>query len=151
MASQFVTSVYGRVKKVDGDKVTVSFSWTTKIREREIDAKDIRKLDGSLTFGTPIGYKDGKKWRAAKLIHMGKKQSWVAAFAGKPKQVPTDSIKAVDVKKYKKGDKVWASFAGTFKPATVTGVMEEGVKYQVKFDKWGDTEVSLAEITAPLE
>ena len=134
----YVTSNYGRVKELKGDKVVVEHHWVTKVESPEVSTRDVLLLSGELEFGAPVAYKQAADWYSAQLLHKGADQSWVMGFAGKPVQVPTADVKAVPVGKlFKVGAAVWARFgSGKFMEAKVVGVLEKGLRYQTKWTKF---------------
>jgi hypothetical protein len=152
----YVTSNYGRVTEVKGDKVVVAHPWALKVESAEVSAQDVLLLSGELEFGAPVAYKQGADWYSATLLHKGADKSWVMGFAGKPLQVPTADVKAVPVGKvHKVGAAVWARFgSGKFMEAKVVGVLDKGLRYQTKWTKFpaGDKpdEMVYAHVTTDL-
>jgi hypothetical protein len=151
MVAHSITSSYGRVQSAKDGKVTVGYDWISKVKSKEFDAADVLKIHGKKRFGQPVAYKQGKDWHVGTVLHKGKDKVWVLAFAGRTKQIAKGDIQPMNVSRFKKGDKVWASWAGRLKPAEVIGVIEKGVLYKVKFEKLGEQTLPFAKVTSPIK
>lgn len=100
---------YGRVVKLDGDKVVVRYRSGNRLSEQTLEASRVLPLaKKAWVFGAPVAYKDGERWASGRLVLDGEADAYVfdgAAVTRRPKA----ELKLVDVgKKWSKGAKVWA-------------------------------------------
>lgn len=144
------TAAPGRVVSVDGDEATVDVEWVDEVESKKIPVAELLVLGDGAVFGDPIAYEDEGVTRHGELVHRSEPTSWVIAWGGQPKQVPTARIKPMDVTRiYAEGDQVMATFVGRFTPAKVTRVESNGVRYEVDRKEGGVETLSFTEITAP--
>lgn len=152
MVSTYVTSAYGRVKSVSGGRAAVAFMFGGRADKGDFKIEEIMPITGAPRFGQPVGYLKDGKWSAGILVQSEAKTTWLLGFMGKPTQVPTADVRPVKPQVFKVGDKVWASWVSTYKPATVTAVVDGGVGYKVLFEgEKAPQDKSWAELTAPLQ
>jgi len=143
------TTVPGRVVRVDDDQATVSVEWVDDVKEEKVPLGALLLLGGG-TFGDPIAYEDEGVSRHGELVSRGEVTSWIITWGGKPKQVPTQSIRHVDVGRiFAPGDRVMATFVGRFTTAAVVRVESNGVRYVVDRKEGGIETLSFTEVTAP--
>jgi hypothetical protein len=149
-------SSFGRVTKVSGDTVTMSYAFGELESELDAPKAEVVLVDGTLKLGAPVAFKAGGKWSAGRFLAKTADEAWVA-----PHWVDNDpvvrlklaDVRAIDAAKaLKVGDAcVCAGPAqkGELLPGKVTKA--GGVFYEVKLDGGGTVKVPFDRISAPLK
>lgn len=152
---------FGRVLSGDvKSTVKVRYRYAGTQEEKDFEPGQVIRLDGTLHFGAPVAYsesKEGEKgerklvWYAAQLIQTAEQKAWVVTAAGKPIRMDLGSVKAMGVQSvHKPGDKIWAVRGEELLPAELVEVLDDGLRYKVKFAGEEST-VSLEAVTPPLK
>ena len=152
---------FGRV--VSGDlksKIKVRYRFAGTQEEKDFEPAEVIRLDGTLRYGAPVAYSQLKEaergerklvWYPAQLIQTAEEKAWIVTASGKPIRVEIASVKPMGVQSvHKPGDKVWAVKADELTPAEIAEVVEDGLRYKVKFGAEEST-VSLESVTPPLK
>jgi len=124
----------GRVVEAGADGVKVAFEFAGKTETTIAQPHDLLPLTGRLELGAPVAYKskpEDDAFRSSYLIYTDGKTAWLSGR----KEAPVSLVKAIDVNRvFKKGDKVFAESIdtrGKFQPATVAGVLDGGIRYEL--------------------
>ena len=152
LVSTYITSAYGRVRSVSGNRVKTEFFWAGKPTTGEVALNEVLPLSGSLGFGQPVAWLDNGSWKHGQLVQSDSSKSWVLGFIGKPTRVATSDVRPVKPTLHKVGESVWAEWVGQWKPASIKAVIQGGLGYKIVFD--GETKTqdkSWAEVMAPIE
>ncbi len=152
---------FGRV--VSGDaksKVKVRYRFAGTQEEAEFDPSEVIRLDGTMRYGAPVAYSLQKEaergerkivWYPAQLIQTAEEKAWIVTAAGKPIRVELNTVKPMGIQAvHKPGDKIWAVKSEELTPAEIAEVVEDGLRYKVKFGAEEST-VSLESVTPPLK
>lgn len=152
MVDEAAAGPLGRVVE-PGDKIKVKYVFGTSVSDTTEKPEQVWPLAGKVAFAEPVGFKEGDKWSYGRVAQTDAEKSWVITSSGHVKQVDTPSVKPLDINTvYKAGDAVWAVWVGTFKPAKITEVIDEGVAYKIKYDdKDEEKQLGFGEVTKPLE
>jgi hypothetical protein len=146
-------AVCGLVVSASDQKVKVMFDWGSQIDTREVEPYEVLALDGKLSYGAPVLYKEqGEEgWQAGSLVYMNAKTAWLQ---GNIKADPK-LVKPVDVmKKYKKGDKVLAYPMNTitvYRPGKITKVLEDGLFYEYEVEDGRTETADYCHVTSPIK
>lgn len=154
IVSIYVTSAYGKIVEVIGDKAKVKFMWALELQEEEFGFEEIIKLSGNMEFGSPVAYKEGSDWNFAQLLYNDGSICWVAGFMGEPIQVNSSDVVSVNVNKiYNVGDRIAFKFgSGSFMAGEITEVKEGALIYTVQYESFDSSDdFEFAEITDILE
>ncbi|MFO0547192.1 MAG: hypothetical protein U0271_02325 [Polyangiaceae bacterium] len=149
---------FARVVGTEGGKVRVRYRYAGDLQEVVVAANALRKLDGALHFGAPAAFSEVGEtaggnikttWRPVFFVHSAEDRTWVVTSSGRPIRVPSKNVKPLDVQViHKPGDKVWVTRGEEFKPASVSEVEDEGLRYKLRLDSGEDTSATFEGVSA---
>lgn len=127
----------GRVVEAGADGVVkVAFEFAGKTETQVAQAHDLLPLTGRMELGAPVAYKtkpEDDAFRSSYLVYTDGKSAWLSGR----KEAPVSLVKTIDVNRvFKKGDKVFADSVdtkGKYQPATIAGVLDGGIRYELTF------------------
>jgi hypothetical protein len=137
-------TMYGYVKSVDGDKLTMSYLSGSKVKDKLAKAELFLAFDkGAFQLGTPVLFKKGDDWGNGLVVSADGEQVYVLSHSGKDTTV--EPMNKADLKlldgfaKHKKGAKVMVKQSSGMSPlkwlpGVVTKVHGGGAAYEVKTD-----------------
>jgi len=96
LAGNFFVASYARVV-ASAANVTVDVALPGRVTRRDIVRDSVLPLDGTLTFGAPVHFKDGDAERFGILVYKGADKSYVADATRFMKQVPTAALHAMPI------------------------------------------------------
>lgn len=156
------TRAFGRVLSAEPNaNAKIRFRFAGTIEEKDIDPKELVRLDGTLRFGAPVGYGEEKEgdrgstkivWRPAQFVQSTGDKAWVVTSAGKPLRVPLTQVKPLMVNNtFRVGDKLFAARGDELLPGQLAEVLEDGLRYKIKLDVGDETTVGLEGVTVPIK
>jgi hypothetical protein len=120
------------------------------ISETTISRQATLKLDGTLSFGAPVAFKDGATWVGGWYGGGDASKGFVAMGKGW-KVVDAKALKALKIGTlHAAGAAVWTKTSKGFEPGTVEEALDDGLRYKVKL-KSGSTTAAFDAVSAPLE
>lgn len=118
--------------------------------ETTISRQATLKLDGALSFGAPVAFKDGSTWVGGWYGGGDASKAFVAMGKGW-KVVDAKSLKVLKLNAaHAAGASVWTKTANGFEPGTVEQSLDDGLRYKVKL-KSGASTAAFDAVSAPLE
>lgn len=124
----------GRVVTASDAEIKVALIIDEVKTERTFQPDAVLPLDGKLGFGAPVAYRlqaDANAWSLGWHVYNDGVNAWLEGAT----RAPLAQVKPLDVtRSYRAGDKAFAILPSTdtFAPVTVTKIMDDGLRYEVK-------------------
>lgn len=153
VVDEAAASAFGRAISVDTDAGRVKFLYEFggSVTEDDLDLDSVIKLEDKLSFGQPVAWKAEDVWNTGELCGSDKEKAFVLDSSSRPQVVPTADLRVIKTSPLKKGQKVWARDV-QFKPATIVEVLEDGLRYKVRWEgATKDETVPYNDVTLPLK
>jgi hypothetical protein len=124
---------------------------------KEVKLDSLKILDEKKYLpGSPVSFKNGRKWEYGQLIFADKKMASIIGFAGKVDYVPVTSLSPIPfTRTFPKNRWVWSPWYNSFQGCKVLKVINKGVGYLIEFsgkpiDKYNNPRiVSFSKVTFP--
>jgi hypothetical protein len=150
-------SAFGRVTKIEGETVTMSYVFGQLAGEHEAPKAEVVLLDGTPKLGAPVAYRVDGKWHVGRLLLKGAEEAWVAPHwvDNSPfVKVKGADVRVIDVSKLLKvGDACIAlgPNGNELVPGKVVKVLDDGVFYDVAIPGGKTVKTAFHQISAPLK
>lgn len=127
---------FGRVHRLDGERVVVRTVFLGEVREATLAPEEILRLPAGLMPGAPVVFRQTAGHRIGSLLVEDHKHWWVLGPDGIIHRVPWTDLKPLSMDHaLSSGDAVRAALPMSLRTVTVTKVLDAGLRYEVGWDQ----------------